>query len=408
MKNAIWIGRRQVRALVVLLALLPIIPTVVLIHTMWQNSEKDRVLAIAEMNEMYRYQLRLAVERYSTSPESGSLTDQDLVQFLTHVFGKELPMKIKSSGDHVIYQSDRPITQTGFGYQVTNGRFKGFDITIDSVTEIPIHIKSEHGNTIRQAIYYLLGTILMAGGVWYAVHRGLKVDEIRKDLITTISHEIKTPVSAIKVLAESLESGQLSGDDQIEYLQLISDENDRIEQLADRFLTFGRLEKGQFSIQKKDLSIDRVLNEVISRMSPRFTAREGDLRWIGEKDIAVLGDHSGLEILLTNLVENALKYGGSPPRAVISAEKNKTDAIITLSDNGSGIPTAERAAVFRSFYRSEGRLDDGQTGVGLGLAISLRIAKLMKGSLTLKSSSHPDYDGATFQLRLPLARKQVS
>ena len=143
-------------------------------------------------------------------------------------------------------------------------------------------------------------------------------------------------------------------------------------------------------------------------MSPRFAARDGELKRIGEKGITVLGDHSGLEILLTNLLENALKYGGNPPRALIETETSQSDAIITVSDNGPGIPKAEHDAVFRRFYRSEGRLDDGQTGVGLGLAICRRIAKLMKGSLSLKSSSHPGYDGANFQLCLPLDRKTKS
>ena len=89
-----------------------------------------------------------------------------------------------------------------------------------------------------------LPVVLVASVVWYAVNRGLRVDEIRKDLITTISHELKTPVSAIKILAESLEDGNLSAADQAEYVKLISSENDRIEGLANRFLTYGRLEKG--------------------------------------------------------------------------------------------------------------------------------------------------------------------
>ena len=406
MKNAIWIGRRQVRGLVILLALLPLIPTALLIHAMWKDSESTRILAIAEMNEMYRYQLRHAADRFSTSTKDGPRTDQDLVRFLTHVFGESLPMRIVSPDGKVLYQSNAAISGTGFDYQIFEGEFKGHVVTIDSSSEIPIHIREEHRTTIRHGIYALLGTILMAGGVWYAVNRGLRVDESRKDLITTISHEIKTPVAAIKVLTESLESGELDEKKREEYIRLITSENERIEHLANRFLTFGRLEKGQLPIEQKPVEISNLIGDLEARMEPKFRSAEGELKVEGDRDITLIGDPNGLEILFSNIAENALKYGGKPPRALISIQKNGSTAEISFTDDGKGVPESERAAVFRRFYRSEGRLDDGQTGVGLGLAICRRLARLMKGTLTLSQSTRPDFGGAAFVLRLPLANEQ--
>ena len=403
MKNAIWIGRRQVKGLIVLLALLPLIPTSFLIHTMWINTSTDQVRVIDEMNGIFRDQLHLSAERYSKALDNESRDARDLVKFLIHVFGKDLPMEIRAANGAIAYQSFAPMTGTQFEYQIHSGEFAGWNIIIDSVTEIPQHIKEEQQTTFRHAIIALVSTIIIAGGVWLAVNRGLKTDEIRKDLITTISHEIKTPVSAIKILAESLEGGQLDDSLQQEYINLITSENERIEQLANRFLTYGRLEKGQLPIERKPTALEPVLTEVSNLLAPRFKAAKGKISISGDKEISVLGDQNGLTILLTNLLENALKYGGSPPKVLIQLATENQQAVITVNDNGKGVPKAEQKAVFRRFYRSEGRLDDGQTGVGLGLAICRRITKLMKGSLSLENSTDPDYHGASFQIKLHLS-----
>lgn len=403
MKSAIWIGRRQVKGLIVLLALLPLIPTSFLIHTMWINTSSDQTRVIDEMNGIFRNQLKLSAERFSKSEDGGEKDGEDLIRFLIHIFGENLPMMITSPSGEVVYQSEAPMMGNQFEYQIHSGEFSGWRILIDSVSELPQHIKEEQQTTFQQAIFALISTILIAGGVWLVVNRGLKTDEIRKDLITTISHEIKTPVSAIKILAESLESGDLDPELQTEYIKLISNENERIEQLANRFLTYGRLEKGQLPIERVVTRLDPVVSEVSSLLAPRFQAARGELLISGDKDLSVVGDRNGLTILLNNLLENALKYGGTPPLVKLEISNSDNQVRIAVLDNGHGIPKSERKAVFRRFYRSEGRLDDGQTGVGLGLAISRRITKLMKGELSLEESTDPECSGAKFLICLPLS-----
>lgn len=402
MKNAIWIGRRQVKGLIVLLALLPLVPTGFLIHTMWLKSSNEQERALDEMNSIFRNQLRFAAERFSEL-QSEPRGEAKLVEFLIHVFGEDLPMEVRSAEGKLIYKSRSSMTGTEFVYRIVGGEFSGWNISIDSVAEVPQHILEEKQDTFRQAVFALAGTILIAGGVWLIVNRGLRTDEIRKDLITTISHEIKTPVSAIKILTESLEAGDLDDCLQQEYLRLISSENERIEQLANRFLTYGRLEKGQLPIARKPTGLGEVLDRIASLLEPRFQAVNGEIAIKGDRDVFVMGDANGLTIVLTNLLENALKYGGSPPRVCIDISKTDQLVNIVIIDNGRGIPKSERRAVFRRFYRSSGRLDDGQTGVGLGLAICRRITKLMKGSLSLQSSQNKEYPGAEFQIRLSQA-----
>jgi two-component system, OmpR family, phosphate regulon sensor histidine kinase PhoR len=400
MINAIWMGRRQVRGLIVLLALLPLIPTTFLVHTMWLNSVNDRARVMDEMNASFRNQLRLAAGRFSVSHRDRVADERDFVQFLLHVFGENLPMVISDQRGKVVYRSHIEPTENEFGYRVDNGAFAGWNIRIDSAPEIPYHIKEQERSTLWQGIVAVVSTMVIAGAVWFAVNRGLKIDEIRKDLITTISHEIKTPVSAIKILTESLEMGNLDAAQRSDYLRLIASENERIEQLANRFLTYGRLEKGQFTIAHEATELTPVLQKAIDLLSPRFAAVNGEICVKGFTDLSVMGDRNGLMILLTNLLENALKYGGVPPRVLIEISREGPDVILTISDNGKGIPKSEQKAVFRRFYRSEGQLNDGQTGVGLGLAICRKIAKLMKGSLTLGLSEKTEYGGAEFQVRL--------
>jgi signal transduction histidine kinase len=374
---------------------------------MWLKSANDQVRVVSEMNGIYRTQLRIASEKFSLAALKQSRSEGEFVQYLIFIFGEQLPMKILSADGRTVYRSETPLTNHKFNYWIDDGEFAGWNIQIDSVTEIPEHIIEEQRSTYRQALIATISTMMIAGGVWLVVNRGLKTDEIRKDIITTISHEIKTPVSAIKVLAESLEEGNLDEELQAEYLHLIASENERIEQLADRFLTYGRLEKQQFPVETKAVPLDPVVEKVIAMLAPGFQSANGEISVTGDRGIILLADRNGLKILLTNLVENALKYGGTPPRVLIQMSASRTNAIVSVMDNGEGIARDERKAVFRQFYRSEGRLDDGQAGVGLGLAISLRISKLMKGILTLEKSTDPEYPGAHFQFRLPLSPENI-
>ncbi|MEO0416018.1 MAG: HAMP domain-containing sensor histidine kinase, partial [Verrucomicrobiota bacterium] len=269
------------------------------------------------------------------------------------------------------------------------------------VITIPLEIESRRRNAYWQAAAALFGTIVVAGLVWFAVNRGLRVDELRKDLITTVSHEIKTPVASIRALTETLtDNAQISVDRRDEYLRLVGQENDRIGALADSFLTMSRLESGSYSIQPEVAPLIETIQDAAEITRPVFENKQGEILIDVSAELKARFDAEALKIILTNLFHNAAKYGGSPPTCRVSARFQKARVLISVTDNGPGIEPSEEHAVFRKFYRHDAQLNTGQRGIGLGLAICRRLANRMKGRITAKNSSQPE-EGAIFTLTLP-------
>jgi len=282
---------------------------------------------------------------------------------------------------------------------VATGRFKGWTISLDQLEEFPEYFNEQRARTFWHAVMIVFGVTLVAGVVWFAVHRRLRVDELRSDLLTTISHEIKTPVAAMKVIIETLEQSDVDEKTKSEYLRLLGSENDRVGELADQFLTYNRLERGQISVRPVECYLREFLEEELDRMRPLFETAGGTLTMKCPDDLRVWVDLPAMKVVLANLLENALKYGGTPPQAKVEARAGGRRVEIVVKDSGPGIPLRERRAVFRKFYRSDARLNRGHSGIGLGLAICRRFIRLLKG--TIEVSPAENGEGAELVISLP-------
>ncbi len=394
-----WLSQRQVRWLIVLLALLPLIPGVLLVQVMLQNAMRDRDSAVSEVTDIYRAQLSLLVEKFSE--ESKDEEGERLVRHLKTIFIEDVSLLIADREGVIVSGSLSDLSRDAIVYEVATGRFKGWTISLDQLEEFPEYFNEQRARTFWHAVIIVFGVTLIAGVVWFTVHRRLRVDELRSDLLTTISHEIKTPVAAMKVLIETLEQSDVNEDTKREYLKLLGSENERVGELADQFLTYNRLERGQISIRPVECFLQNFLAEELDRMRPLFEAAGGTLIFECPEDLRVKVDVPAMKIVLANLVENALKYGGSPPRAEVVAKSSGRRVEIIVSDSGPGIPRKERKAVFRKFYRSDALLNHGHSGIGLGLAICRRFMKLLKG--TIEVSTAENGDGAELVISLPMA-----
>ncbi|NRB73756.1 MAG: HAMP domain-containing histidine kinase [Verrucomicrobiales bacterium] len=397
MKSGLWLSQRQVRWLIVLLALLPLIPSVLLVQLMVQNAMRDRDGAVAEITSIYRGQLSLIVERFSLEqPERGGV---ELYDYMRRVFGEEVKLAVTDPNGNPVDASEVAQSRDAIIYQITDGEYAGWSISLDGVPVFPDHIEEEKRQTLWHAAVIMGGVVLAAGGVWFTVHRRLRVDAIRSDLLTTISHEIKTPVAAMKVLIETLEDGQLDEKATEEYLGLLEKENERVRELADQFLTFSRLEKGQVSIQKVESRVPRLIEEQVELFRPQFERMGGSVSWSCLDDVVVVTDPQALKVVLANLLNNALKYGGSPPKAEVSVEATGRQVMISVTDGGEGIRQRDRRVIFQRFFRGDARLNQGKAGVGLGLAICRRFMKLLRGAVYVDPAwTGP---GARFVVSLP-------
>jgi len=249
---------------------------------------------------------------------------------------------------------------------------------------------------------------MVAGVAWFAVHRGLRVDELRSDLLTTVSHEIKTPLASMRVLLETLtddDAGIVANEEKRrEYLDLVLRENRRLTRLADDFLTFARLERGDHRLRREICDVGRIVQVVIEELSPAIEAAGARIGIEVAAPLMAWGDADALAAVVRNLLENALKYGAAgdqPPRIVVSAaESGRRHLILTVSDDGPGIAPEFRRAVFRRYFRIDSRLAGGGSGVGLGLAICRHLTRKMRGRVTVEPNSG---GGCRFVVRLARA-----
>lgn len=381
-----------------LLALLPLIPSILLVQMMVQNSLRDQNVLREGLLIIYRDQLGLTAERFSVAQKAAE--PELLHAHLSRVFGESASVGINQSDQILLAEFLNEENESSIVYTIQEGAYNGWSVSLRIADEMLIRAEEQRQEIWWHAFWVLSGVILVAGVVWLTVHRRLRIDEIRSDLLTTISHEIKTPVAAMKVLMETLEDGVIEETARSEYYELLHRENDRIGELADHFLLHSRLEKGQRPVCFEEVELSSLISGEVKLIRPQLDSVSGELSFEEGPLTIVRTDPAALKIVLSNLLENAVKYGGRPPIIEVVIGKSDRFAEVSITDSGEGIPRTERRAVFRRFYRGDVKLTGGQGGVGLGLPICRHLMSLLKGGIRI--SSGPDGRGAVFLVRIPI------
>jgi signal transduction histidine kinase len=253
---------------------------------------------------------------------------------------------------------------------------------------------------LQKSLVGLLVLMTLGGGAallrYLARERHLAA--LRARLLANVSHELKTPVTSIRMFSEMLAEDPLDEARTRRFGQLLRSESLRLSVLIESLLDFSRLRKKDESVHPEPVDLEALLERVGEGFS--FRAREAGVRFTVENG-ASLRFHSNaaaVERILQNLLDNALKYRRREgPWVALKAERSDDRLLLSVSDNGIGIPRRERERVFEEFYRV--RYDDyAVQGSGLGLAIARRLARKLGGEVTLESREGA---GSTFTLSLP-------
>ncbi|WP_242020044.1 HAMP domain-containing sensor histidine kinase [Nodosilinea sp. FACHB-131] len=223
------------------------------------------------------------------------------------------------------------------------------------------------------------------------------LDEERRVFLANVSHELRTPVSNVQVTIEALERGAV---DELElrdrFFQTIKEETKRLSGLIHDLLDLGRLEAGITLLEIQAIALKGVISRAIRAMEVRLQAKNVAVQ-VDVEDLRVMGDSERLLQAFLNLLDNAIKYSTPNACIFITASRNKQQALISIRDQGSGIPETNLPRIFEQFYTTSHSTK--QSGVGLGLAIAKRIIEAHGGSIT--ANSKPG-QGAVFTLSLPL------
>jgi len=237
-------------------------------------------------------------------------------------------------------------------------------------------------------------------------NRRLKeLDRLKSDFLNTVSHELRTPLTSIKWSTESLSALSNNWDEETfsKLLRIIRDDNQRLTKLVEQLLSFSKLDAGQLAPKFKTVAIDELIEKAALEMEPIAASKDIEISIIGSSREPIHADREQVRLLLTNLLDNAIKYSPSHAQVTVALEQGETDSIISISDSGIGIKKDDIDNIFDRFYRADRAEVRDETGTGLGLAIVKGILEAHAGSISVESVIG---EGSTFRVRLPINRTE--
>ena len=226
-------------------------------------------------------------------------------------------------------------------------------------------------------------------------------DEMKNTFISAVSHELKTPVALIKGYASTLRRSDAKWDEQVmrDSLQVIEEESDRLAELIENLLDASRAQAGNIKLTPVELDIDDLVVRVARKLEPQAKSHKiiADVR----PDMPlVFADEARVTQVLSNLIGNAMKYSPDGSEIRITARATPGEVIVTVADQGPGIPADEQALIFERFYRSDSAIKRGTPGTGLGLYLTKAIVESHGGRVWVESDGKA---GSQFSFSLPRA-----
>ena len=328
--------------------------------------------------------------------------------------------------------TDFPLTEAvpeGMAYAIIDGNGKvlhqageaGFktgtrpDITISLAPSLPhwqVAVYFIDGNMMTRSGrgFIVLSGILLAifivaivlGGsllMWQA-HNNLKDARQKTSFVSSVSHELKTPLTSIRMYAELLSTERIKDPEKKkQYLKVIVTESQRLTRLVNNVLDFSRLEQGRkkYHLEKLDMAV--FLYETIKAHSLRIHKAGLVLKEnIPDENIIVETDRDAMEQVLLNLLDNVIKYASEGKELTIVLKVRKEYCELQFADKGPGVPSAHRDNIFKKFHRVDDSLTSGKPGSGLGLSISRRLLRDLDGDLLYKPR---EGGGSCFIVQIP-------
>lgn len=398
-------GSKQIRALILLLILVPLIPTAIMLRFMLNAAQAEKEDTHERLRSVYQQALftaKLSFQNHAKNMEDGHKPnpreafdffnrafDTDIQTRLCDQAGKPFPNGVSPAGELV---ASAPLGKTLPGWQAQ--LFLSKQAFHNSAMQEQSRI---YGTTILTAI---LADLLIAGIAGYALLRNLRLNEMKSTSLATISHELKTPLAAMTVLIDTLRESRYRDPKQLpEYLDMIAQENIRLSRLVDNFLTLSRLDQNLYAFKPQPLDA----SELVRSVAEDFCALHKDAKQALHTEIEpgirpLSADKDAFAMALANLLENSFKFTGPDKRIFLRASQEPGFAVFEVEDNGIGIPKSERERIFAPFHQIDEKLSRAREGCGLGLSIVKSIIEAHRGRIVVESEQE---QGARIALKLP-------
>lgn len=241
----------------------------------------------------------------------------------------------------------------------------------------------------------------LAGLAGVAIER-TRVDELRGTLISSVSHELRAPLASIRAYNELVMAGDAGevNEEQATYLAYVERACKRLERVISDLMNLSKLRSGEVAIVRAPTDLRNLVEGVMDTMAPRAREAGVSLEFeVVDSLPPTMTDQGRVEQVLTNLVDNAIKFNEKGGRVEVKLSSHGSDALISVADDGPGIPKSQQAFIFDEFRHGTDEHTRAKEGAGLGLAIAKRVIEVVGGRLWVESESG---QGSTFYVALPL------
>lgn len=258
--------------------------------------------------------------------------------------------------------------------------------------------KARRAQYVGEGSTFLVVILIGAGVVYAAFRRRLGLSRQQNNFMLSVTHELKTPLAAVKLNLQTLARPNLTEVQKSQLLNRSITEADRLNELCNNMLMAAQVEGQQYRIMREPVALSKLVTRKVAEFAQRFP---GLLETNIAPEIEVEGDAGMLGMVLSNLIENALKYAPGRRADVVLFQEKKV-AVLQVKDLGNGIPDAERRKIFRKFYRIGDEATRRSKGTGLGLYLVQHIVRRHRGNVAVYAN---EPQGSVFEVQLPVLQQ---
>jgi two-component system phosphate regulon sensor histidine kinase PhoR len=272
------------------------------------------------------------------------------------------------------------------------------DSTAPVVSEVEVGDRAPRTLLIHAAAFPQEGPAMGTVAVFHDVTELRHLENVRRDFVANASHELQTPLTAIRGFAETLVGNDLSWEEVRAQLDVILRNSERLENLIRDMRELSRVESRRVPLQPGEVDVVKLAGALLTDMEPRLRERSLEVSVADRGAVSAWADRRAVDQVLSNLVDNALKYTDPGGRITVEIESQQESVRVSVTDTGIGIPEEQQARIFERFYRVDKARSRALGGTGLGLAIVRHLVQAMGGDVYVESDPG---QGSTFRFTLP-------
>ncbi len=256
---------------------------------------------------------------------------------------------------------------------------------------------------VSEGSFFALLVLGLMWLLWKTLRRELELERQHQNFLSAITHELKSPLASMKLALETVLRGRAGQEASMRFLANALQDTERLESLVQKVLEVTRYAPGHRALDPRWTDLGALVEASVETFSRRATAVGADVRLELEAGVEALVDEEAFPIVVSNLLENAVKYGGTPPVVEVSLALEDQHAVLRVRDNGRGIPESDVPLVFDRFFRSGDEMTRTTQGTGLGLHLVQQIVSAHRGVVRVRETGP---EGTTFEVVLPEARRR--